>query len=337
MIIVMKNGAAATEIAAVEQKLTDCGFKTHPIFGEVKTVIGAIGDKRQFNPDCITMMPGVECIVPIMKPYKLAGNELKKSPTIIDLGDIKIGGSEVVVIAGPCAVEGEAQFIETAIKVKAAGARMLRGGAFKPRSSPYSFQGLEEEGLKILQKASEITGLKTVTEVIDPRDVELVGSHVDVLQIGARNMQNFRLLLEAGKSGKPVLLKRGMAATIEEWLMAAEYILSQGNPNVILCERGIRTFETATRNTLDISSVPVAKHLSHLPVFIDPSHAAGTAKYVAALSKAAVAGGADGLEIEVHCDPANARSDGEQSLKPEVFAELMAQLRPVAAAVGRIM
>lgn len=337
MIIIMNSSATREQIDNVEKKLLDLGFKTHPIFGDVKTVIGAIGDKRLLNTHSISSMPGVENIVPIMKPYKLAGRELKQAPTIVEVGDVKIGGDEIVVMAGPCAIESEETFVETALKVKEAGAKILRGGAFKPRSSPYSFQGLEEDGLKIMSAAREATGLKLVTEVLDTRDVELVTSYTDILQIGARNMQNFRLLQEVGTSNKPVLLKRGLAATIEEWLMAAEYILAAGNPNIILCERGIRTFETTTRNTIDMSAIPVIKELSHLPIVVDPSHAAGTWKYVGSLSKGAIATGADGLIIEVHSNPETALSDGPQSLRPSKFTQLMKELEPVANAVGRRM
>jgi 3-deoxy-7-phosphoheptulonate synthase len=337
MIIVMSQNATKQEIDNVEHKLNDLGFKTHPIFGEVKTVIGAIGDKRLLNTHSISSMPGVESLVPIMKPFKLAGKELKQNPTIVDVNGVKIGGNEVIVMAGPCAIESEDTFVETARKVKEAGAKIIRGGAFKPRSSPYSFQGLEEDGLKIMAKAREVTGLPIVTEVVDTRDVELVASYADIIQIGARNMQNFRLLQEVGMTSKPVLLKRGLAATVEEWLMAAEYIMAAGNQNIILCERGIRTYETSTRNTVDMSAIPVVKELSHLPVIIDPSHAAGTWKYVGALSKGAIATGADGLIIEVHLDPPNALSDGPQSLRPAKFAQLMKEFEPVAKAVGRTM
>jgi 3-deoxy-7-phosphoheptulonate synthase len=335
MIIIMNQNATKEQINDVEKKLSDLGFKTHPIIGEIKTIIGAIGDKRLLNTHSISTMPGVEALVPIMKPYKLASRELKQTPTIVEVGDVKIGGDEIVVMAGPCAIENEENYVATAIKVKEAGAKILRGGAFKPRSSPYSFQGLEEDGLKIMAAGREATGLKLVTEVIDTRDVELVSSYTDIIQIGARNMQNFRLLQEVGMTNKPILLKRGLSATIEEWLMAAEYILSSGNPNVILCERGIRTYETATRNTIDISAIPVVKELSHLPIVVDPSHAAGTWKYVNALSRGAIATGADGLIIEVHIEPNAALCDGSQSLKPSKFAELMSELRPVAQAVGR--
>lgn len=336
MIIVMSQSATREQIDNVEKKLSELGFKTHPIFGEIKTVIGAIGDKRLLNTQTISSMPGVEALVPIMKPYKLAGRELKQIPTIVKVGDVKIGSNEIVVMAGPCAIENEETFIETAVKVKEAGAKILRGGAFKPRTSPYSFQGLEEDGLKIMAVAREVTGLKIVTEVVDTRDVELINSYTDIIQIGARNMQNFRLLQEVGMTKKPVLLKRGLSATIEEWLMAAEYIMASGNPNIILCERGIRTFETATRNTIDMSAIPVVKENSHLPIIVDPSHATGSWKYVSALAKGAVATGADGLLIEVHSDPSSALCDGPQCLRPAKFAQLMKELDAVALAVGRI-
>jgi len=335
MIIVMKDNATMADVENVEKKLHEFGFKTHPIYGEVKTVIGAIGDKRHLNINTILLLPGVENIVPIMKPYKLAGKELKKTPTVVDVDGIKIGGKEIVVMAGPCAIESESTFLEAAEKVARSGAKILRGGAYKPRSSPYSFQGLEEDGLKILAEAREKTGLKIVTEVVDTRDVELVASYTDIIQIGARNMQNYRLLQEVGMTSKPILLKRGLAATIEEWLMAAEYIMLAGNENIILCERGIRTYETSTRNTVDMSAIPVVKELSHLPIVVDPSHATGNWKYVPALSKGAIATGADGLIIEVHHDPQNALCDGPQSLKPDRFEQLMKELAPVCEAVGR--
>lgn len=335
MIIIMNQNATKEQINDVEKKLFELGFNTHPIVGDIKTIIGAIGDKRLLNTHSIATMPGVEALVPIMKPYKLAGRELKQTPTIVEVGDVKIGGDEIIVMAGPCAIENEENYVATAIKVKEAGAKILRGGAFKPRSSPYAFQGLEEDGLKIMASGRDATGLKLVTEVIDTRDVELVSSYTDIIQIGARNMQNFRLLQEVGMTSKPILLKRGLSATIEEWLMAAEYIMASGNPNIILCERGIRTYETATRNTIDMSAIPVVKELSHLPIVVDPSHAAGTWKYVNALSKGAIATGADGLIIEVHIEPNAALCDGAQSLKPSKFAELMSELRPVAQAVGK--
>jgi len=335
MIIIMNANATKDQIDQVEKKLSNLGFKTHPIFGDIKTVIGAIGDKRLINTQDISNMPGVENIVPIMKPYKLAGKELKKDPTVVKVGDVEIGGNEIVIMAGPCAIENEETYIDTAIKVKESGAKILRGGAFKPRTSPYAFQGLEEDGLKIMAKARDITGLVLVTEVVDTRDVDLIASYADIIQIGARNMQNFKLLHEVGLTNKPILLKRGLAATIEEWLMAAEYIMAAGNSNIILCERGIRTYETTTRNTIDISAIPVVKELSHLPIVVDPSHATGSWKYVNALSKGAVATGADGLIIEVHSDPGNALCDGPQSLRPSKFDQLVNELRPVANAVGR--
>jgi 3-deoxy-7-phosphoheptulonate synthase len=337
MIIVMKNGSSKESIQKVENRLISLGFKTHPIYGDIKTVIGAVGDKRSVDKESLLAMPGVEQIIPIMKPFKLASRELKQTPSVIKVDNIEIGGDKLCIIAGPCAVENEENFISIANSVKAQGATMLRGGAYKPRTSPYSFKGLEEDGLKIMKNAKLETGLPLVTEVVDPRDVELVSNYVDMFQIGARNMQNFRLLQEVGSSNKPVLLKRGLSATIEEWLMAAEYIIAEGNTNVVLCERGIRTFETSTRNTLDISSVPVVKENSHLPVLIDPSHAAGSYKYVSALSKAGIAVGADGLIIEVHCDPVNAFSDGPQSLKPSKFEAVMKELKPIAKSVNRTL
>ena len=285
----------------------------------------------------LMMMKGVENVVPIMRPYKLASRELKKESSIIRVKDVEIGGNKLAVFAGPCAIESQEQFSYVAQKVKESGANILRGGAFKPRSSPYSFAGLEADGLKIMRRAGDETGLPICTEVLDTRDVELVGSYADIIQIGARNMQNFKLLREVGKCNKPILLKRGLANTIEEWLMAAEYIMSEGNEDVILCERGIRTFEPSTRNTFDLSAIPVTKELSHLPIIADPSHAAGTYKYVDALARGAVAAGADGLMIEVHNCPEKAMSDGEQSLTPEHFDALMKQLVPIAEAVGRTL
>ncbi len=335
MIIIMRNNATKTEIEAIEKRLADFGFQTHPIYGEMKTVIGAIGDKRRLSMNQLLTMSGVENIVPIMRPYKLAGRELQKEQSIIAVGNTEIGGKKLSVLAGPCAIESEEQFLYVAEKVKASGATILRGGAFKPRSSPYSFAGLEEEGLEIMRLAGDRTGMPICTEVLDTRDVELVASYADMLQIGARNMQNFKLLREVGKTNKPILLKRGLSSTIEEWLMAAEYIMSEGNENVVLCERGIRTFEPSTRNTFDLSAIPVTKELSHLPIIADPSHAAGTFKYVNALARGAVAAGADGVMIEVHNSPETAISDGEQSLTPQHFDELINELRPIAAAVGK--
>lgn len=337
MIIIMRNDATAQEIAAVEKQLTDYGFQTHPIYGEKKTIIGAIGDKRRLSMNQMLMMAGVENVVPIMRPYKLAGKELRKDSTVITVKGVSIGGKSLAVFAGPCAIESQEQFTGIAKSVQAAGANILRGGAFKPRSSPYSFAGLEADGLKIMRNAGDETGMPICTEVLDTRDVELVAEYADIMQIGARNMQNFKLLREVGKFNKPILLKRGLANTIEEWLMAAEYIMSEGNEQVILCERGIRTFEPSTRNTFDLSAIPVTKELSHLPIIADPSHAAGTHKYVPAIAKGAVAAGADGLMIEVHNCPEKAMSDGEQSVTPDKFSELMRELKPIAEAVGRIL
>lgn len=338
MIIIMKSTASHSQVDAVEKKLEEFGFKTHPIHGEKKTVIGAIGDKRLLSMNQVLMMDGVENVVPIMRPYKLASKELQAEQSVIDIGrGVSVGGNKIAVFAGPCAIESQEQFSFVAREVKKAGANALRGGAFKPRSSPYSFQGLEEEGLKIMYNAGQEYEMPICTEVLDTRDVELVAKYADVLQIGARNMQNFKLLREVGKCSKPILLKRGLACTMEEWLMAAEYIMSEGNENVILCERGIRTYETATRNTFDLSAIPVSKELCHLPIIADPSHAAGTYKYVSPLSKGAIAAGADGLMIEVHNCPEKAMSDGAQSLTPEAFAKLMIELKPIAEAVGKII
>ncbi|MGD9808123.1 MAG: 3-deoxy-7-phosphoheptulonate synthase [Deferribacterales bacterium] len=336
MIVVMKIGATKDEMAKVTQSAEELGFSTHIIEGKERNVIGLVGVSGQRDKvNVIWQLPGVENIVPISKPYKLSSKEVKREPSIIDVCGVKFGGEDVPVIAGPCSVESELQVIKTAEFIKAGGAKMLRGGAFKPRTSPYSFQGLEEDGLKILAKAREETGLPIVTEVTNPKYVDMVYKYADMFQVGARNVQNFALLSELGKTDKPVLLKRGMSTTIEEYLNACEYILSEGNSKVILCERGLRTFETATRNTLDISAVPVIKEKSHLPIIIDPSHAAGHWQYVGPLSKAAVAIGADGLIIEVHPEPEKAWSDGAQSLTPTQFLELMGSMRSIALAVGR--
>ncbi len=336
MIIIMKDSASAREIEAVENLLVEFGFKTHPIVGETKSIIGAIGDKRLLSMNQILTMDGVENVVPIMKPYKLASKELQKEPSVIDVGyGVTVGGKKLAVFAGPCAIESQEQFTTVSKAVKASGANILRGGAFKPRSSPYSFQGLEGDGLKIMYNSGKELGMPICTEVLDTRDVELVAKYADVMQIGARNMQNFKLLREVGKCDKPILLKRGLACTIEEWLMAAEYIMSEGNEKVILCERGIRTYETSTRNTFDLSAIPVTKDLSHLPIIGDPSHATGTYKYVPAVAKGAIAAGADGLMIEVHNCPEKAASDGAQSLTPEKFDRLMKELDPIAKAVNR--
>jgi 3-deoxy-7-phosphoheptulonate synthase len=333
----MRPGASADEVKRVEFRLEELGFKTHPIYGQEKTVIGAIGDKKTLSSEAIITMPGVEKIVPIMKPYKRVGKELKQEKTVVRVGDVVIGGENIVVMAGPCAVENLEQMLEAAQAVKEAGAQILRGGAFKPRTSPYAFQGLEDEGLAYLVEARAVTGLPIVTEAVDPRDVELVARYADMIQIGARNMQNFRLLKEVGMTGKPILLKRGLAATVEEWLMAAEYIMDAGNSQIVLCERGIRTYETATRNTVDLSAVPVVQENSHLPVIVDPSHGTGLWKLVTPMARAAVAVGADGLMVEVHPSPATALCDGPQSLNPENFAGLMQEVEKIALAMGKTL
>jgi 3-deoxy-7-phosphoheptulonate synthase len=337
MIIVMKAGAAKKEKDEVLKRIRELGYKPHVIHGTTRDVIGAIGDERgKLVLQSIESMHGVESVVPILKPYKLASKEVKRESSVIRISDkVAVGGREIVVMAGPCSVENEQQIIATAIAVKEAGARVLRGGAFKPRTSPYSFQGLEEEGLKLLAKARGESGLPFVTEVVNPETAELVAGYADILQIGARNAQNFALLKKVGQLKRPVLLKRGMSMTIQEFLMSAEYVMSEGNQAVILCERGIRTFETATRNTLDLSAIPVLRELTHLPIIADPSHGTGHYRYVAPMSFAAIAGGADGLMIEVHPDPEHASSDGPQSLKPDNFAAMMVKLQLIAAAVDR--
>ena len=334
MIIVMKSRATEKQIENVIAWIESVGYRAHPSSGVERTIIGAIGDQRdKAMLKYVESLPGVEKTVPILKPYKLASREFHQEDSVVRVGGVEIGGPKFVVMAGPCAIESEEQLLESAYIVKKGGGRILRGGAFKPRTSPYSFQGMEEEGLKVLESVSEKTGLPTVTEVVNPADVDLVESYADMLQIGARNVQNFALLKKVGRAQKPVLLKRGMMTTIEELLMSAEYILSSGNPNVVLCERGIRTFETSTRNTLDISAVPVLKSLTHLPVVIDPSHAAGNWKYVIPLSRAALAVGADGIIVEVHPEPEKAVSDGAQSLKPEKFYQLMDDVRALEKAM----
>lgn len=337
-IIVLKPTATEDDLRRIVKKLEGRGLRANISKGTERTVIGVIGDTSKIaeeEEDAIKVMPGIEDVVRILKPYKLASRDFKAEDTVVDIKGNVIGGARIQVIAGPCAVENRTMIVSIAEKVKDAGASFLRGGAFKPRSSPYSFQGLGEEGLKYLSEAKKKTGLPIVTELMDPRDMEIITKYSDVIQIGTRNMQNFRLLLEVGMSDKPILLKRGLSATIKEWLMAAEYIMSRGNQEVILCERGIRTFETATRNTLDISSIPLLKQLTHLPVMVDPSHGVGKWNLVAPMSKAAVAAGADGLLIEVHTNPEEALSDGEQSIKPTAFKKLMEELKQIAAAVGR--
>jgi 3-deoxy-7-phosphoheptulonate synthase len=337
LIVVMRAGAAPEEVRKVADQLEGMGLRLHISQGVERTVIGVIGGRvEEATAAAIEALEEVERVVPILEPYKLASRRYKEGGSRFDLGGgVEIGGEKVLVIAGPCAVESLEQMQQTARAVKAAGARLLRGGAFKPRTSPYSFQGMEREGLEILAQVRRETGLLITTEVMDPYNLEMVAEYADVVQIGTRNMQNFHLLREVGRIKKPVLLKRGMCATLEEWLMAAEYIMSGGNQQVILCERGIRTFDTYTRNTLDLTAVPSLKQLTHLPVVVDPSHGTGKWKLVGPMSRAAVAAGADGLLIEVHPHPEQAVSDGPQSLTPERFAGLMRELTAVASAVGR--
>ncbi len=337
-IIVLRPDATEEALRHILKKLESKGLQANVSKGTERTIIGVIGDTSKVTEeeeDAIRAMAGVENVMRIVKPYKLASREFKSDNTIIDVNGRFIGGNRVHVIAGPCSVENKTMMIGIAEDVKKAGATFIRGGAFKPRTSPYSFQGLGEKGLEYLAEARKKTGLPVVTELMDPRDLEVIVKYTDIIQIGARNMQNFRLLLDVGSVKKPVLLKRGLSSTIKEWLMSAEYIMSKGNHQVILCERGIRTFETATRNTLDLSAIPVLKQLTHLPVVVDPSHSVGKWDLVAPMAKAAVAAGADGLLIEVHSNPEEAMSDGEQSLKPNAFKKLMEELKPIAKAVGR--
>lgn len=336
MIIVMKAGSTMKQISAVLKQIESLGFKPHLSKGEETAIIGLIGDERKLDPAHFGTLEGIDRIIPVLKPFKLASRDFRPKDTIVKIDGVQIGGPcPFTVMAGPCAVESLDQTIETARRVKKAGAVILRGGAFKPRTSPYSFQGLGLKGLEILREAKKATSLLVVTEVMAVEDVPLVADYADILQIGARNMQNFNLLDAVGKQSRPVLVKRGMSSTVEELLLSAEYILSRGNPNVLLCERGIRTFEKYTRNTLDISAVPVIKKLSHLPVLVDPSHAAGVRDYVAALAKAAVAVGADGIIVEVHPHPEKALCDGQESLTPDEFDALMEEIRALAKAVGR--
>jgi len=337
MIVVMQLKATAKQVGGVIKKIEELGFKPHMSEGEEKTIVGLVGSDRHVDPQVFTTLPGVEQVIPILRPFKLASREFKPKDSVININGLKIGREEVIVMAGPCAVESKEQVLETAIAVKKAGAKILRGGAFKPRTSPYSFQGLGRKGLEFLAYAKEKTGLYIITEVLEPKDVPLVAQYADILQIGARNMQNFALLEEVGKVSKPVLLKRGMSSTLEELLLSAEYILSNGNYNVILCERGIRTFEKYTRNTLDISAVPVIKKLSHLPVIVDPSHSTGQRDLVNPISKAAIAAGADGLIIEVHPHPDKALCDGPQSLTLTEFEKFMKELKAITEAVGRTL
>ncbi|NLW56047.1 MAG: 3-deoxy-7-phosphoheptulonate synthase [Firmicutes bacterium] len=337
MIIIMSRSAQDEQVERIQQRLRELGFGVHLSQGVEKTVIGAIGDKTPELIHSIAAMEGVERVVPVLKPFKLSSRDFKSDQTQVQVGDVVFGGNQAVIIAGPCAVENQEQLLSTAKLVKAAGAHMLRGGAFKPRTSPYTFQGLKVEGLKLIQEVSRETGLPVITEVVSPHEVELVARYAQMLQIGARNMQNFPLLQEVGKAKLPVLLKRGIAATIEEWLMAAEYIIKEGNYQVVLCERGIRTFETATRNTLDLSALALVKKWSHLPVIADPSHGSGRRDLVLPLSRAALAAGADGLMIEVHPNPERALSDGPQSLTFGEFAQLTKDLAPILQAVERVL
>jgi len=334
MVVVMEERATESQIEQVVARLVEMGMDVHRSTGVTRTVLGAVGQGHP-EPGLIEMLDGVHEVLRISEPYKLASRTFKPDGTVVALDDIRIGGDEVIVMAGPCSAENEKQVRTTAAAVRRAGAKILRGGAFKPRSSPYSFQGLGEEGLQLLREAANAEGLKLVSEVMDVSQIDVIGRYCDIYQVGARNMQNFTLLRELGHVRKPVLLKRGISATIEEWLLSAEYVLSGGNTDVILCERGIRTFETATRNTLDISAIPIVKKLSHLPIVVDPSHGTGRRDKVAPMARAAVAAGADGLLIEVHCDPDHALSDGAQSMFPAQFDRLMAELRIIAPAIGR--
>jgi 3-deoxy-7-phosphoheptulonate synthase len=335
MMIIMRADAKPEDIAAVTQQVEKGGLQAHISQGEERTVIGLVGDSRLLQEHKFLHLPGVDRVVRISRPYKLSSREFNPQDTVISLDGVQIGGESVVIVAGPCSVESRSQLLETAHAVREAGAHALRGGAFKPRTSPYSFQGLGEAGLELLAEARQATGLPVVTEVMAPEQVPLVAGYADVLQIGTRNMQNYPLLHAAGASQHPILLKRGLMATVEELLMSAEYILSHGNRRVILCERGIRTFETVTRNTTDINAIPAIKSLTHLPVILDPSHSTGKTEFVSAIAKAAIAAGADGLIVEVHPNPAEALSDGAQSLPPESFARLVQQVRAIAQAVGK--
>jgi 3-deoxy-7-phosphoheptulonate synthase len=339
MIIVMKPGATKSEKRYVASRIRKLGYRPHTIYGKTRNVVGAVGDeKNKVALQALETLPGVEKIVPILKPYKLASKEVKEGTTRIRVSKgVMIGGKELIVIAGPCSIEGRKMLVETAKYVKKAGAKILRGGAFKPRTSPYSFQGLEKKGLKLLAVAREAAGIPVVTEIMNPGDVELVAEYSDIMQVGARNVQNFALLKKLGKLRKPILLKRGMMTTINEFLMSAEYIMSSGNSRVILCERGIRTFENATRNTLDLSAIPVLKERTHLPVIVDPSHATGYSRYVEPMAKAAIAAGCDGIMVEVHPTPDTALCDGPQSLDFKGFENLMKDILPFTEAAGRTL
>ncbi len=344
MIVVMKAGASKEQLEDVIARIEAFGYRAHVMHGVEREVIGCLGDERgKAELQTLQSVKGVEKVMPILSPYKLAGKQLQADPTVVTLlagsgeSTMKVGPGSFTVIAGPCSVESEEQIMETARAVKEAGANALRGGAFKPRSSTYSFQGMGEDGLKLLDLAKQETGLPIVTEIVDYHDLDIIAKYADVLQVGARNMQNYALLKALGSTTKPVLLKRGMSATIEELLLSAEYILAAGNPNVILCERGIRTYETATRNTLDLNAIPAVRARTHLPILVDPSHGTGIWSYVGSMSKAGLAAGADGMIVEVHPKPAEALSDGAQSLKPKVFSALMDELEPIALAVGRTL
>jgi len=335
VVVVMQEGASAAAVDRVVARLEVMGYDVHRSTGANRTILGVVGTDVQGDPRLVETFEGVQEVVHISEPFKLASRAFRPSGTVIAVGDVRIGGDEVIVMAGPCSAESDEQVQATAAAVKRAGAKVLRGGAFKPRSSPYSFQGLGEDGLRMLRDAAAAHTLKLVSEVMDPSQIELVDRYADIFQVGARNMQNFSLLRELGRARKPVLLKRGISATIEEWLLSAEYVLGGGNMDVVLCERGIRTFETYTRNTLDISAIPIVKKLSHLPIFVDPSHGTGRRDKVAPMARAAVAAGADGLIIEVHVDPDRALSDGAQTMFPSQFDRLMAELRIIAPAIGR--
>ena len=335
MLVVMQEGASEAQIEAVINRLVEMGFTVHRSTGVRHTVLGGVGPMDDFDPVALEVMEGVKEAHRIVSPYKLASRHFRPAGTVLKIGNVEFGGPQIVAMAGPCSIESEKQIEDSAGFVASAGARVIRGGAFKPRSSPYSFQGLGEEGLRILRAAADRHGLLVVSEVMDVVQIPILAKYADILQVGARNMQNFNLLRELGKIRKPILLKRGIAATIEELLLSAEYILSGGNYEVMLCERGIRTFETSTRNTMDIAAIPVLRRLTHLPVIADPSHGTGKRDYVLPMARAAIAAGADGLLVEVHPDPDHALSDGAQTLKPEQFSELMQQVRAIAAAIGR--
>ena len=337
MIIVMEARATKQDVQHVVDRIKELGLTPHLSEGVERTIIGVIGDERLIQKDQLSLLPHVENVIPILKPYKIASRDFKQTDTVVDVAGVKIGGKNLVVIAGPCSVETEEQLMQSAEAVKASGAKLLRGGAFKPRTSPYAFQGLGEDGLKLLAKAREKTGLGIVTEVMESAEVDLVADYADLLQVGARNMQNTKLLRALSKIRKPILLKRNFSATLNEFLMSAEYLLSGGNDGVILCERGIRTFVEYTRNTLDLNIVPAIKQLSHLPIIVDPSHGTGRTDLILPMSRAAIACGADGLIVEVHPNPAKAFSDGDQSLTPDVFQQLTREVKNIAAAIGRTL